>query len=120
MSKKVIVYDITPIPKPRMTQRDRWKKRPCVVRYHQFKDDIRASGLTVSTSGCQLLFVMPMPKSWSKQKKEVYENQPHEQKPDIDNLLKAVLDSLFDDDSCVWDIRATKVWGREGKIKVRQ
>ena len=27
--------------KPRMTQRDKWKKRPCVLRYHAFRDKMR-------------------------------------------------------------------------------
>lgn len=38
------VYNITPIPKPRMTRSDKWKKRPAVVRYFEYKDKIRAAG----------------------------------------------------------------------------
>jgi len=34
-------FNVTPIGKPRMTQSDRWKKRDCVVRYFNFKDEIR-------------------------------------------------------------------------------
>ncbi|MGU0055537.1 RusA family crossover junction endodeoxyribonuclease [Enterobacter hormaechei] len=40
--------------------------------------------------------------------------KPHQQKPDKDNLEKALLDAIFDDDSRVWDGRVTKVWGRGG------
>ena len=36
-----VVYPITPVPKPRMTRRDRWAKRPCVLRYWAFKDEVR-------------------------------------------------------------------------------
>ena len=45
--------------------------------------------------------------------------KPHQSKPDIDNLIKAFLDALLDDDAHVWDIRATKVWGTDGSIEVR-
>jgi Holliday junction resolvase RusA-like endonuclease len=44
----------------------------------------------------------------------------HAQKPDVDNLLKAFTDALWpDEDSHVWDVRATKVWGSRGAIWVR-
>lgn len=33
-----IELDITPIGKPRMAQRDKWKQRPAVVAYYAFKD----------------------------------------------------------------------------------
>ena len=33
--------DITPVAKPRQTRSDVWKKRPCVVKYRQFADDLR-------------------------------------------------------------------------------
>ncbi len=38
-----ITVHIEPMGAPRMTQRDRWAKRPCVLRYHAFKDVLRAS-----------------------------------------------------------------------------
>ena len=31
-------------------------------------------------------------------------------------MLKALMDALFDDDSCVWDCRITKLWGEKGQI----
>lgn len=44
---------------------------------------------------------------------------PHEQKPDKDNLLKALLDALYGDDSHVWhDDGHLKFWGDEGSITV--
>ena len=44
----------------------------------------------------------------------------HQQKPDIDNLTKSLLDALFDDDSHIWDVRASKIWGYEGAIVVQE
>ncbi|GAG23977.1 unnamed protein product, partial [marine sediment metagenome] len=32
---------VTPNTKPRMTKRDKWKKRPCVIKYRKFCDELR-------------------------------------------------------------------------------
>lgn len=64
----------------------------------------------------QRALIVPMPKSWSKAKREQYVGQPHQQKPDKDNLEKALLDAVFDEDSHVWDGRVTKIWGETGQI----
>lgn len=111
-------YDIEPTPKPRMTQRDKWKKRPAVLRYHAFKDEVKLKGVSVPESGASVSFYMPMPKTWSKKKKASLVGEPHQQEPDVDNLLKALLDAVYDDDSGVWDIRASKIWSYQGKIVV--
>ncbi len=59
-----------------------------------------------------------MPKSWSQKKRTQLNGQAHQQKPDKDNLEKALLDAIFDDDSRVWDGRVTKLWGEKGQIIV--
>lgn len=59
-----------------------------------------------------------MPPSWSDKKRSAMNGKPHQQKPDKDNLEKALLDAIFDDDSRVWDGRVTKVWGEVGQIKI--
>lgn len=114
----ITVYQIVPVPKPRMTQRDKWKKRPCVVRYRAFCDDVRLRGVTLPESGWHVTFYIPMPESWSDSKKGRMNGMPHQQIPDKDNLEKALLDAVFDDDSVVWDGRVTKRWGYVGCIKV--
>jgi Holliday junction resolvase RusA-like endonuclease len=111
-------YDITPMGKPRMTQRDKWKKRPVVERYFAFRDQVRLQGIQLPEYGYYIVFVLPMPKSWSKKKKAEMDRKPHQQRPDKDNLEKALLDAVFKDDCRVWDGRVTKIWGREGKIIV--
>lgn len=111
-------YDIVPIPKPRMTRRDTWAKRPAVLRYRAFKDEVRLKGLTLPEFGYHVTFVIPMPKSWSKKKRAEMNGKPHQQTPDKDNLEKALLDALHTDDSHVWDGRVTKVWGEVGQIIV--
>lgn len=114
-----LVYDITPIAAPRMTRRDQWKKRRCVVSYFEFKDTVRALKLKIPES-YHLHFILPMPKSWSKSKKESMNHTPHRQRPDKDNLEKALLDSLFHDDSHVWTGQVSKWWGYSGKIIIQE
>lgn len=113
-------YPITPLGKPRQTQRDKWAKRPAVLRYRAFCDEVRARGVRLPESGYHVLFVLPMPKSWSKVKREIWKGQGHQQKPDLDNLVKALMDALYADDCCVWDGRFTKVWGDVGEIVIRE
>ena len=44
--------------------------------------------------------------------------KPHTKKPDIDNLIKALLDAVFSDDAHVHTVHAEKVWGDKGEIRV--
>ena len=113
------IYNIAPNTKPRMTQRDRWKKRPCVLKYHAFKDEVRLKGVELPDS-YHVIFVVPMPKSWSKKKQAEMDRQPHRQTPDKDNLEKALLDAIYSDDSHMWDGRVTKIWGTAGHIIVKE
>lgn len=111
-------YNITAVPKPRMTQSDKWKKRPCVVRYFEYKDQLRELGCDLSDR-FEVIFYMPMPKSWSKKKKKEMYAKPHQQKPDLDNLVKGLKDAVLDDDSTVYQTHAKKYWSYEGFIKIR-
>ena len=110
------IYNITPVPKPRQTVSDRWNKRPAVMRYRAFCDEVRALDCQVPESGAHVTFQMPMAKSWSKKKKTEMLGKPHQQKPDVDNLAKALMDAVLDEDEGVWDIRITKVWGIDAAI----
>ena len=51
-----------------------------------------------------------------KKKKEQMNGLPHKQKPDTDNLVKSVKDSLLKDDSVVWWEKAEKRWAYKGSI----
>ena len=116
----VMFYNITPVSKPRQTRSDKWKKRPCVMRYRAFADEVRRQEIRINSGGDHVIFMIPMPKSWSKKKKSEMYRAPHMQKPDIDNLLKALLDAVFSDDSHVSDIAVTKIWDYEGGILIKQ
>lgn len=71
-------------------------------------------------SGLHLYFLIPMPPSWSKKKRRDYHYFPHQQTPDIDNLVKAFLDAVMAEDKEVWDIRATKIWADQGGIIIME
>jgi len=113
-----MIYPITPIPKPRQTRRDAWKKRPCVVRYRAFADECRVLKVIVKKKGSHVIFHMPMPECWSLAKKNKLAGKPHEQKPDIDNLGKALLDAVLKEDCVVSDIRLSKRWAKYGAIEI--
>lgn len=115
---KPITYVITPVGKPRMTRRDVWMRRACVMRYRAFKDEIKRSGLSLPASGARVRFVLPMPASWSQRKQLSMAGMPHQQTPDLDNILKSLLDALFESDAEIHDIHISKRWGYAGAISV--
>ena len=118
-----MIFNVTPIPKPRMTRADSWKKRPCVVRYWAFKDELtlQARAFRYEVEEClEIEFHLPIPKSWSKKKKAEMLGKPHQQTPDIDNLSKAFMDSLCKQDNFVWHLNAKKFWSEKGFIKINR
>ncbi len=108
-----------PMGKPRMTQRDRWKKRPVVLRYHDYCDRIREAAPTlvdhVDVYAVDVIAHMPMPASWPKKKKAAMDGQMCRGKPDWDNIGKAVCDALFEEDSGIADGRTRKFWCLDGE-----
>ena len=69
-----------------------------------------------------ILFVMPIPASWSKKKQREAAGRYHVKKPDADNLVKGVFDSLnkivWKDDNQVAKVIAEKVYGEDPGIHV--
>lgn len=112
-------FKVDPMGAPRMTRADSWRKPPRVLKYHDFRDEI---SFQANQQGYEvperlgLVFIIPMPPSWTKKKRQQMEGAPHQSKPDCDNIQKAFLDALCTDDQFVWDIHATKFWGLEGAI----
>lgn len=107
-------YPITPVPAPRQTRRSRFnpKHAGAIGGYRAFRDEVRWQKVRVPDS-CYLRFEIPVPKCGAKRI-----GQPHTQKPDLDNLIKALLDSVFQDDAHVHRIYAEKVWAEKGAIVV--
>ncbi|ARD60179.1 crossover junction endodeoxyribonuclease RuvA [Kosakonia radicincitans DSM 16656] len=115
-----MIYPIVPMGKPRMTRSDKWKKRPEVMRYRAFCDEVRICGVVLPVAGAYVTFILPMPASWSKKKRAEMNGKPHQVKPDKDNLEKALLDALFENDAHIWDSRVTKLWGESGQIIIEE
>jgi len=110
-------YNIAPVAKPRMTRRDKWQQRPAVMRYRAFKDECRALGVYVQ-DGSKITFGIAMPASWGVKKRVAMRGTRHRQKPDIDNLLKAVFDALYSDDAIISEVHAIKVWAETAFMRV--
>ena len=120
LETSVITINVAPCSKPRMTRADKWKKRQCVTKFFAFRDAIKQSTIhNIALESFDIEFHIPMPKSWSKKKKELHNGTPHKQRPDLDNYIKAWCDSVFEEDSVVWRFKASKRWtDKPGHIKL--
>jgi Holliday junction resolvase RusA-like endonuclease len=129
MSKKIkVVYPGKPVPKPRMTRKDKWMNPPrdCVANFWKFRDGFillaRNAGLdpdlTVSELSIRAYF--PIPRSWSKDKKSALAGKPHMIRPgaDGDNIVKAVADSVASDDMSIWRKTIEKYWDDGGGARL--
>jgi Holliday junction resolvase RusA-like endonuclease len=107
-----------------MTQRDKWKKRPCVVAYRQWADRVRQhlAGLPVAANVLSLSWTATFepPRSWSKKERANVIGTLHRQKPDRDNLDKAVLDILYPGgDQAIASGTIEKRWGWVPSLEIR-
>lgn len=100
-----------------MTRADKWKQRPVVARYHLLKDELRLAlpGYELPPV-LKIEFHIAMPASWGRKKKQAMLGQYHQQKPDIDNLIKGFLDAFHVDDAHVAVVHAGKYWAESGSI----
>ena len=111
-----MIFNTKPVPKPRMTQRDKWAKRDCVVNYYAYKDDLILQAQTADGGPFELpnefrvVFGVPFPRSYSKKKREKLLGQAHQVKPDVDNYLKGLMDAFKASDSDVWHVDVKKIW----------
>ena len=116
----MIKYPYPGMAKPRMTRADSWKKRPIVLKYWEYKDHINDWAWDNNFKlGNEIycVFHIPMPKSWSNAKKAQMVFSDHQQRPDIDNLLKGLMDALLEEDSHIHTVYARKIWSNEGCIE---
>lgn len=115
-----ISLDITPMPYKRMTRFSKFNAE--MQGYYAWRDSIR---LLARSKRFELpdrfvvTFLLPMPPSWSQKKRDQLEGQPHQQKPDTNNLAKALEDALRDDDEKIWNVSATKLWAVKGGIQIQ-
>lgn len=122
MSTKQFTIEGDPIGAPRMTRSDRWRKRPCVLRYFAFRDRARKAAGELppveQISHVEIIAYFSPPASWSRKKREAAIGKPHRSKPDLDNIFKAIGDSLFSEDSGLACITASKYWDTAERVEV--
>jgi len=116
--------------KPRMTRKDAWAKRACVVRYWEFKAALNKvlneNPFIIEAIDWGVIYrvdwtaYFTIPKSWSKKKKDQHRGQIHRHRPDRDNVDKAILDAIFKDDSIISDGLLKKRWddGKGARIEM--
>ncbi len=122
-SRAFFLFDLIPVPAPRMTRSDKWKARPIVLSYWAYKDllTLQANQMGfVLGEYLDAVYFLPMPASWSEKKKERMNGTPCKVKPDTDNLTKAVKDCLRKNDSDIWYEKAEKRWAFRGSILIYQ
>lgn len=138
---KKVTLNITPQTHVRATQGDRiffripreklrppgLKRLKRLERYNEYKISLAALAkerhFSFPEQGACITFFIPVPRSWSKKKKKLYHGTLHQAKPDLDNLLKAMTDSLVGEDKVIAHYgELCKVWVNYefGWIEIRE
>ena len=67
-------------------------------------------------------FHMPIPKSWPQKRQRVAKGKPHPYRPDLDNLIKFINDTLNNilwiDDSLIYELKVRKFYSDSPKTKI--
>lgn len=121
----ILDIPIEALGKPRQTNADRWKQRPRVLKYRAWCDALRllvkprlAEYEMDKTFDVSWICVFPMPKLTKKERERRYGGR-HDQKPDRDNIDKALLDCLFSNDARISDGYMAKRWVSSADEKPR-
>ena len=141
---KMLTFSVPGVPtpkgRPRMTRRGRVYTPAKTVAYERTVSIVAQEAK--SRLGGGMLFEGPvmvtiycyfaLPPSWSRKRKAEMLHQPHAQLPDLDNLVKSVLDgvnntqyssppatNIWIDDKQVAAVAATKHWAEESSVLVR-
>lgn len=116
------VIHTDPVPAPRMTRSDKWRKprRPCVQRYFDYRAALQQAigDLPIVPDELHCIFHVAMPESWSKKKRAEMFGKPHRTRPDRDNMDKAISDALFLEDGGVWKGSQEKRWSEQGRVEL--
>jgi len=110
------------IPKPRMTRRDKWAKRKCVLTYIRWANHVRAiaGGKVQDPIGIIALVYLGFPKTYSAAKKQKLQGELHRQKPDGDNILKGLCDAICKSDERIATKFIQKHWddGKGERVEI--
>lgn len=109
-------------PKGYVRRTRKGKFSPAAKKYHSYLNKLRwiakEQGFELSNQ-FSITFYIPVPPSITKKEKARRLGQPHQFKPDLDNLIKATKDALLKEDSTVWKYgEMKKIWSENGKIVI--
>lgn len=114
-----------PSPRPRFRKAGKFVQTYMPTIYTEHKEYIQRQMpklLIEKPIKLEIFFYIPMAKSWTKKKKTSLLDKPHNIKPDVDNLLKTVMDAANDhiwiDDGQVYEIVTKKTFSSEAKIMI--
>jgi len=119
-----VTFNIIPVPasRPRVTRWSTYYGK----KYTNFKEEMLSLTSDIVFTPlegnifAQLQFNVPIPKSWTKKKKEAKNGAYCDNHADIDNYCKAILDSLngvyYEDDKQIVMLQATMLWATEASI----
>ena len=67
-----------------------------------------------------LAFYMPIPKSYTKMKKALMQDEtyPHTNTPDVDNMVKFYLDCFPFNDKVIYKIKARKIYSPRPRVEI--
>lgn len=111
-------YKIDPMGAVRMNAKTMFLKNKSGDRarkYLTYKNKLKELGI-ILTNTPEVIFEIKMPDSWSLKKKHAMNGEPHQQKPDIDNLIKGLFDAVLKEDKQIYKVTAKKRWATEGSI----
>ena len=93
---------------------DSLKRKKQLERYNDYKLDLadycHRKRFKLPTGPMHVIFFLPMPKVWNRERKASMNYRPHMVMPDTDNLFKALSDGLLERDQEIHDVRIQKVW----------
>jgi Holliday junction resolvase RusA-like endonuclease len=109
--------------RPRVTSRGTFMPKD----YTDYKRELAVlaaiKGFKLDEESLNIRFYFEPPKSMNKKVLKKHERESllgtyHKAKPDLDNLVGAVMDALLSDDSSIASITAQKFYGRENGVSI--
>ncbi|MGG4449613.1 RusA family crossover junction endodeoxyribonuclease [Brevibacillus porteri] len=126
---KKFLFSIDPMGAVRTTRRQQYVDERA-IRYRDYKliiahaalEQMRGAAKLTTALALKIVFIMPIPASWSKKKRWDALEKPHTSTPDLDNLIKGCTDALnkvvWLDDKQIVSVDATKTYGFEPRIEL--
>lgn len=107
-----------PVAKPRMTRRDKWKQRECVLHYRAWCDLARLVAFGNPLKKTMLSKPTVLNARFYFASGKQHRTGPHIVKPDFDNCSKALADALFHNDQMIYKSHIEKYWCDGGPPRV--